>query len=97
MYFWADINECNDPRACGFSQRCINTDGSYRCECLPGHKPDPRARIEVDTYYHCTGKHIIVVMCTLATSSYYLAIIILLQFVSSFANYYTCMHPIFGL
>lgn len=33
----ADINECLAmPDACTLG-RCVNTDGSYRCECPPGY------------------------------------------------------------
>lgn len=31
----ADINECETPGIC-MNGRCVNTDGSYRCECFPG-------------------------------------------------------------
>ncbi|EDV90946.1 GH23997, partial [Drosophila grimshawi] len=29
-----DINECNEFKACNSHERCINTNGSYRCESL---------------------------------------------------------------
>ncbi|XP_039366862.1 adhesion G protein-coupled receptor E3-like [Mauremys reevesii] len=35
-----DINECNKtPDICGPKTMCINTNGSYRCECLAGYVP----------------------------------------------------------
>lgn len=35
-----DINECADnPDLCK-NGKCINTDGSFRCDCLPGYKLD---------------------------------------------------------
>jgi len=52
----ADINECTNPRTCGYNQQCLNTLGSYKCECLTGYKPDTRAYVD-DNYYHCIGKH----------------------------------------
>ncbi|XP_039347766.1 adhesion G protein-coupled receptor E3-like [Mauremys reevesii] len=38
-----DINECNKTRAvCGPNAMCINTIGSYRCECWAGYVPSTR-------------------------------------------------------
>ncbi|XP_030044698.1 latent-transforming growth factor beta-binding protein 4 [Microcaecilia unicolor] len=34
----SDINECQTEAACGSGGRCINTDGSYRCECHSGYR-----------------------------------------------------------
>ncbi|XP_039503316.1 latent-transforming growth factor beta-binding protein 4 isoform X1 [Pimephales promelas] len=34
----ADIDECAGPRVCGPESVCVNTDGSYRCDCLPGYR-----------------------------------------------------------
>ena len=56
---YADINECIDPRTCGFNQKCTNTAGSYKCECFTGYKPDSRGLTNIDTYYHCTGKFLL--------------------------------------
>lgn len=40
----ADINECNIyPDICK-NGRCINTDGSFRCECPSGYKLDESRR-----------------------------------------------------
>ncbi|KAJ8280860.1 hypothetical protein GJAV_G00059950 [Gymnothorax javanicus] len=33
-----DVDECLNPRTCGKESRCVNTDGSYRCECHPGFR-----------------------------------------------------------
>ena len=36
-YFCADINECvRDSINCGLNAACINTNGSYRCDCNIG-------------------------------------------------------------
>ena len=33
-----DINECSDANICGVgSTLCINTNGSYTCDCAPGY------------------------------------------------------------
>lgn len=36
----SDVNECtelNDKMSLCRNAKCINTDGSYKCECLPGY------------------------------------------------------------
>nr|XP_018668353.1 latent-transforming growth factor beta-binding protein 3-like isoform X2 [Ciona intestinalis] len=35
-----DINECSTPNACGANsnKQCVNTVGSFRCECMPGYR-----------------------------------------------------------
>ncbi|XP_028415344.1 protocadherin-23-like isoform X2 [Dendronephthya gigantea] len=44
-----DINECSDGSAQCINSNCVNTDGSYRCVCLPGYtsssstKCDPKS------------------------------------------------------
>ena len=44
-----DINECDIyPDICQ-NGRCVNTDGSFRCECFSGHKLDKSGR-------ECIGK-----------------------------------------
>ena len=35
----ADVDECQIPGSC--SQTCINTKGSFKCECLDGYMRDP--------------------------------------------------------
>ncbi|XP_064597834.1 LOW QUALITY PROTEIN: uncharacterized protein LOC135464334 [Liolophura sinensis] len=37
---WEDIDECEDEM-CGANTECINTDGSYRCECQDGFEMVP--------------------------------------------------------
>lgn len=37
--FLIDINECNDSTICG-NGVCINTIGSYTCNCSTGYKFD---------------------------------------------------------
>lgn len=41
-----DINECNElgPDAC-FNGECVNTVGSYECECPPGSIVDNTGRV----------------------------------------------------
>ncbi|XP_037816046.1 fibulin-2-like [Lucilia sericata] len=57
-----DINECllsNNP--CGSHQRCINTNGSYRCQnrlkCQAGYKSNPKGTECVDIDECETGEH----------------------------------------
>ena len=46
-----DINECADnPDLCR-NGKCVNTDGSFRCDCLPGYKLD-------NTGSQCVGKSV---------------------------------------
>nr|XP_055030137.1 latent-transforming growth factor beta-binding protein 4 isoform X2 [Misgurnus anguillicaudatus] len=33
-----DIDECASAQICGSQSLCVNTDGSYRCDCLPGYR-----------------------------------------------------------
>ncbi|KRF99819.1 LOW QUALITY PROTEIN: uncharacterized protein Dwil_GK13673, partial [Drosophila willistoni] len=56
-----DINECYEGEPCGSHERCINTNGHYRCEsllqCSGGYKstPDGTSCIDID---ECeTGEH----------------------------------------
>ena len=50
-----DIIECENPRTCGPNQLCINTLGSYRCNCKSGFEPDPNYRIRIGVYRGCIG------------------------------------------
>ncbi|XP_061073007.1 latent-transforming growth factor beta-binding protein 4 [Conger conger] len=34
----SDVDECLNPRACSRESRCVNTDGSFRCECNTGFR-----------------------------------------------------------
>ena len=36
-FFQTDIDECADVRLCA-NGRCINTDGSFKCQCYPGYQ-----------------------------------------------------------
>lgn len=36
----SDLNECLNQTVCG-SGRCVNTEGSYRCNCFQGYKLSP--------------------------------------------------------
>ena len=48
-----DINECHaDPNICG-NGFCINTDGSFRCECRTGFTLDRTGRNCIGTYALC--------------------------------------------
>lgn len=36
---FTDIDECNDTMRCGPNQVCIDTIGSYECNCIEGYTP----------------------------------------------------------
>ena len=45
---FSDINECNDTtNTCSSNATCINTPGSYECECFDGFAGDG---------FHCSGE-----------------------------------------
>ncbi|KAH8282830.1 hypothetical protein KR054_010083, partial [Drosophila jambulina] len=56
-----DINECLRSNPCGSHQRCINTNGHYRCEsllqCSPGYKSTAEGTSCVDIDECATGEH----------------------------------------
>jgi len=43
-----DINECQDNRLCA-NGHCINTEGSFRCQCYSGYQPTQEGS-------HCEGQ-----------------------------------------
>ena len=46
--FHLDINECNlDDNGC--QHICVNTEGTYHCECFPGFELDPDG-------FNCSGR-----------------------------------------
>lgn len=49
VFILIDIDECLTPGIC-INGRCINTEGSYRCECLAGLAVGPDGR-------SCVGKN----------------------------------------
>ncbi|XP_067101951.1 LOW QUALITY PROTEIN: latent-transforming growth factor beta-binding protein 4 [Osmerus mordax] len=34
----SDVDECEQAQACSSDRVCVNTDGSYRCDCQPGYR-----------------------------------------------------------
>ena len=42
-----DINECYEVHTCSERANCINTDGSYKCQCKQGYSGE-----------YCTGSYI---------------------------------------
>ena len=44
-----DIDECEVNNTCGENGDCINTNGSYSCDCDPGYKDDG--------FNYCQGKN----------------------------------------
>lgn len=49
----SDIDECQTPGIC-MNGRCINSEGSFRCECPPGLAVDVDGRVCVDTHMRTT-------------------------------------------
>uniref|UniRef100_A0A8C8CBR5 Latent-transforming growth factor beta-binding protein 4 n=1 Tax=Oncorhynchus tshawytscha TaxID=74940 RepID=A0A8C8CBR5_ONCTS len=37
-FFSLYVDECQSPDTCGAARLCVNTDGSYRCDCQPGYR-----------------------------------------------------------
>ncbi|XP_034670380.1 fibulin-1 isoform X1 [Drosophila subobscura] len=56
-----DINECVENNPCGTHQRCINTNGHFRCEsllqCKAGYKSTPEGTSCIDINECETGEH----------------------------------------
>ncbi|XP_012989768.3 latent-transforming growth factor beta-binding protein 4 isoform X2 [Esox lucius] len=40
----SDVDECQVPDTCGTDRLCVNTDGSYRCDCKPGFRTGGHGR-----------------------------------------------------
>lgn len=56
----ADINECSMPSKCQ-NGKCVNTEGSYTCECSSGYAKSWRGQCEGDTHAHkhkCTQSQV---------------------------------------
>uniref|UniRef100_A0AAR2LSK7 Fibrillin 1 n=1 Tax=Pygocentrus nattereri TaxID=42514 RepID=A0AAR2LSK7_PYGNA len=49
----ADLDECVSPGIC-LNGRCVNTEGSFRCECMPGLAVGLDGRTCVDTHMRST-------------------------------------------
>ena len=51
IYCISDINECHGNHTC--HQRCVNTPGSYKCECNRGYKfgPDKLSKTCIGKYF----------------------------------------------
>ena len=44
IFILTDIDECTRIRSLCRGGRCVNTPGSFRCECPPGHELTPDGR-----------------------------------------------------
>ena len=53
----ADINECEKTFGLCRGGKCINTEGSYKCECPPGHElsPDQQFCKDIDECSRSSG------------------------------------------
>ncbi|KIH58969.1 calcium binding EGF domain protein [Ancylostoma duodenale] len=43
-----DVNECDQPNACPPNSRCVNTMGSFRCDCDAGFSADGQCMVKKD-------------------------------------------------
>ena len=51
-----DVDECNTGvHNCPSNEACINTEGTYRCDCGPGREWDSNTK-------HCKGKQKLTVL-----------------------------------
>lgn len=40
FYYFVDVDECQTGQGCNLTRStCVNSIGSFRCECLPGYIP----------------------------------------------------------
>ena len=40
-----DVDECREDSSLCINGRCVNVDGGYRCECLPGYTPSANGEL----------------------------------------------------
>lgn len=52
-----DIDECEDERLCA-NGRCVNTEGSFQCQCYPGYQRTQEGS-------HCEGRNYFLVITSL--------------------------------
>ncbi|KAI8506775.1 hypothetical protein Bbelb_152160 [Branchiostoma belcheri] len=52
----ADVDECSERRTCDVHATCINTDGSYSCQCAPGYEGDGHTCTEITTTVQTTTR-----------------------------------------
>lgn len=57
LYFWTDVNECLDPVNC-VNGHCVNTPGSYECNCPTDYKLNP-------TGVGCVGVYVFLLLSLL--------------------------------
>lgn len=53
----SDINECDEIPGLCRGGKCINTDGSFKCQCPPGHElaPDKQTCKDIDECSRTSG------------------------------------------
>ena len=54
FYFWVDIDECDTGAfQCDTDQFCVNTEGSYACECYHGYTKNLTTSLCVGMLIYC--------------------------------------------
>jgi len=57
-----DVNECDDPEACGDHSNCTNMPGFYTCECVEGYAKKGKV---------CTGEFTELKLISLKENKYF--------------------------
>lgn len=53
LFVWTDIDECQNGPVCQQNAECVNTAGSYRCDCKPGYRFTSTGRCTGECWQGC--------------------------------------------
>src|SRR4029434_10199005 len=71
FFIFIDINECSKPDICGPGGQCVNSLGSYKCDCLPGYASKSRRHPACEGrnyYYSMSTVCVCVCVCVCVTA-----------------------------